>query len=358
MLNLVRFLRILTLVFVGVFGALHIAPAVACTADEISINNGATCVPSQFEMRVCNFPSNGDDFTFYVSALGTLYIDWGDGYTETKTLGNKHLNTRMDISRKFYDNQECYTIRLSGNFTQYPKKDTNYANAVISVYGGYATPEYLYGISGSLGALFPTLNNGTSATDQPLFYSAFHGATNLRGPIPATLFDGIHGNARTRMFNEMFYGCTNLDEYIPYNLFDGINNISTSNMTDIFKNDTKLATTCPPGTTQVTTGYENYWKPGTSGTAATPRVACKPDAVACDHAYNGVCPDLCSFATQLKTSTGLSFPLFANKVTSVAINIRQNGVTCYVPLEAGNGGTGSLNLTYNNTTYHAGVLDN
>lgn len=155
----------------------------------------------------------------------------------------------MDISRKFYDDQECYTIRLSGNFTQYPKKDTSYANAVISVYGGYTTPEYLYRISGCLGALFPTLSNVTFPENQPLFYSAFRGATNLRGPIPSTLFNGIHGTARTRMFNEMFYGCTNLDGYIPYNLFDGINNISTSNMTDIFKNDTKLATTCPTGTT-------------------------------------------------------------------------------------------------------------
>lgn len=124
----------------------------------------------------------------------------------------------------------------------------------------------------------------------------------------------------------------------------------------IFYNTTTLATTCPDDTTQVITGYENDWNINSSGT--TKAIACKPDAVACDHAYNGVCPDLCSFATQLKTSTGLSFPLFATKVTSVAINIRQNGVTCYVPLEAGNGGTGSLNLTYNNTTYHAGVLDN
>ena len=358
MLNFVRFLRVLIIIFISVFGAFQIAPAVACTTNEISINNGTTCVPSQFEMQVCNFPSNGDDFTFYVSALGTLYIDWGDGYTETKTLGNNILNNRMALTRKFYDTQECYTIILSGNFTQYPKKDTSYSNAVISIYGGYATPEYLYGISGSLGALFPTKNNGTSATDQPLFYASFRGATNLTGPIPAGLFDGISGTARTRMFNEMFYGCTNLDGYIPYDLFDGITNISSSNMNNIFYNDTKLDTACPTGTTQVTTGYENFWKPATSGTNSTPRVACKPDSTSCDHAYGGQCPDLCSFGTQLKTSTGLTFPLFATKVTTVAINVKQNGVTCYVPLETGNGGTGSLNLTYNNTTYHAGVLDN
>lgn len=357
MLNFVRFLRVLMIILIGVLGAFRIAPAAACTSDEITLSNNS-CVPVQFTMTVGNFPSNGADFTFYVSAVGTLYIDWGDGYVETKTLKNNNLNNRMAITRKFYDTQDTYTIRLSGNFTAYPSKDTSYSNACFSVYGGYATPEYLYGISGSLGALFPTKNNGTSATDQPLFYASFRGATNLTGPIPAGLFDGISGTARTRMFSEMFYGCTNLDGYIPYDLFDGITNISSSNMNNIFYNDTKLDTACPTGTTQVTTGYENFWKPATSGTNSTPRVACQPDSTVCDHAYGGACPDLCSFATQFRTSTGLSFPLFATKVTSVAINVKSGNVTCYVPLETGNGGSGSLNLSYNGNTYHAGVLDN
>ncbi len=356
MLNLVRFLRVLIIVFISVFGAFKIAPAVACTSDEITLSDG-TCKPVQFTMTIGNFPSDGADFTFYVSAKGKIYVDWGDGYVETKNLGNNNLNNRMGITRKFYDTQDRYTIRLSGEFDAYPTKNTSYSNAVFSLYGGYATPEYLYGISGSLGALFPTIDNGGKGK-QPMFWGAFRGCTNLKGPIPANLFSGISGAANSFMFREMFYGCTNLDGYIPYNLFDGITGLGSSHMNDIFYNDTKLATTCPTGTTQYTTGYENYWKPASSGTNSTPRVACKPDTVVCDHAYNGTCPDLCSFATELKTSSGLSFPLFATKETAVAINIRQNGVTCYVPLESGNGGSGSLNIAYNNTIYHAGILDN
>jgi hypothetical protein len=335
-------LRILTLVFVGVFGALHIAPAVACTADEITLADG-TCKPVQFTMDVTSEePSDGFDFSFSFNAKGTLYIDWGDN-SGIQTVTKNNTNNQRSVTHTFY---QTSTIRLSGEFTEYSSKNGR-SYSVIKV-----SNDYLVGIGGSLGALFPTLTNVASPGNQPLFQETFKNCTNLKGPIPAELFDGITGTARSNMFREMFAGCTQLDGYIPYNLFDGITGISSSNMNYIFNNTPALATTstgCPNRTTQVTTGYESFWNG---------HIACKPDAVACDHAYNGVCPDLCSFATQLKTSTGLSFPLFANKVTSVAINIRQNGVTCYVPLEAGNGGTGSLNLTYNNTTYHAGVLDN
>ncbi|MBQ6736334.1 MAG: hypothetical protein IJQ90_02500 [Alphaproteobacteria bacterium] len=350
MLNFARFLRVLTIICVGVFGAFRIAPAAACTVDEITLSNG-NCETAKFFMDI-EIPDDNTKFLFYIAAKGTFYIDWGDGST-TETVTRTGAS-RSQVDHKYsYDGE--YTIRIGGVATEYQNSNTSYGVSPISLYGGYATPDYLVGIRGSLGALFPTL--GTGNRYQPVFYATFRGCTALKGPIPAELFSGISGAANSYMFREMFYGCTNLDGYIPYNLFDGITGITSSHMTDIFKNDTKLATTCPTGTTVYTTGYENYWKPGTSGTSATPRVACKPDEVACDHAYNGACPDLCSWATQLKTSTGLSFPLYATKVTTVAINVRQNGITCYVPLESGNGGTGSLNLTYNGNTYHAGVID-
>ena len=359
MLNLMRFLRVPSVICIGVLGCLNTAPAFACTSDEITLSNG-NCVPAQFSMTVGGFPSDGDDFTFYVAAVGTLYIDWGDGYIETKTLSNNNLNQRMAMTRKFYDTQDAYTIRLSGNFSAYPKKNTSYSNAVFSLYGGYGTPEYLYGISGSLGALFPTLDssaNSGNSSNQPMFWGTFRGATNLKGPIPANLFTGISGTATKYMFREMFYDCTNLDGYIPYNLFDGITGLSSSHMQDIFKNDTKLATTCPTGTTQYTTGYENYWKPGTSGANATPRVACKPDAVACDHPYNGECPDLCPFASELRASNGASIPLFAERVTTHTLCVKKDNTTCYIPLENGIGGTGSLNVKNGNDIYHAGQID-
>lgn len=71
-----RFLRVPIVICIGVLGCLNTAPAFACTSDEITLSNG-NCVPAQFSMTVGGFPSDGDDFTFYVSAKGTLYIDWG-----------------------------------------------------------------------------------------------------------------------------------------------------------------------------------------------------------------------------------------------------------------------------------------
>lgn len=338
MLKFVRFLRMPALVFVGVLGAFQIAPAAACTSDEITLTDG-TCKPVQFTMTVTSTdPADGFDFSFYFNARGTLYIDWGDGSTVEQVVKDK-VNQPTLKEHRFYQKS---TIKLSGEFTEYSTK-TSRTYSVLRISDG---SEYLISIDGSLGALFPTIGNTL-----PLFYETFENCTNLKGPIPAELFDGITGTARSNMFREMFAGCTQLDGYIPYNLFDGITGISSSNMNYIFNNTPALATTstgCPTGTTQFTTGYESFWNG---------HIACKPDEVACDHAYNGACPDLCSFGSVLKTSTGLSFPLYATKVTTVAINIQQNGVTCYVPLEAGNGGSGSLNLTYNNTTYHAGVID-
>ena len=353
-----HFSRVLIVICIGVFGCLNTVPAFACTSDEITLSNG-NCVPVKFSMKVGGFPSNGDDFTFYVAAIGTLYVDWGDGNTETKTLGKNNLNSRLPVTHKFYNTQEPYTIRLGGNFSGYIAKYTNYANAVFSVYGGVANPEYLLAISGSLGALFPTLDTSVvsgNVTNSPIFYATFKNASNLKGPIPAELFNGIT-ETRSNMFRETFSGCTNLDGYIPYNLFAGISNLTTSHMTNIFYNDTKLDTVCPTGTTQVTTGYESSWKPGSTGTNATPRVACKPDAVACDHPYNGECPDLCPFASELKASNGASIPLFAERVTTHTLCVKKDNTTCYIPLENGIGGTGSLNVKNGNDIYHAGQID-
>lgn len=344
MLKFVRFLRMLALVFVGVLGAFQIAPAAACTSDEITLSDNS-CVPVKFTMRVASDdPVAGFEFEFYIAAAGTAYIDWDDGYVQTKTT----TTTASSISRRLY---KTSTIRIGGNFTEY--NSNNYAtSATFRIDDGTNNRSYLRGISGSLGALFPSINGGTTKSTQPMFYRAFKGCTNLLGPIPPELFNGISGPARQYMFTEMFSGCTKLNGYIPYNLFSSdLTGVSSANMNYMFNNDPALATKttgCPTGTTYVQSSYESFW---------SNRIACQPDTPSCDHAYNGACPDLCSFGSALKTSTGLSFPLYATKVTTVAINIQQNGVTCYVPLEAGNGGSGSLNLTYNNTTYHAGVID-
>ena len=348
MLKFVRFLRMLALVFVGVLGAFQIAPAAACTVDEITLTDG-TCVEAKFSVNITS-GKNGR-LTFYINASGTFYVDWGDG-SNVETVNNATVQ-RSQLGTHKYSTAGDYVLRIGGLATGYSSV-VNSNGSTISFYSSGSTQSMVTGISGSLGALFPTIDGGTTAETQPHFNSMFRNCSNLAGTIPENLFQGISGPATESMFEYAFSG-TKLSSYVPYNLFNGITGNPYHSMFYIFFNTTTLATTCPPNTTQVITGYENDWNINTSGT--TKAIACKPDTPSCDHAYNGACPDLCSFGSALKTSTGLSFPLYATKVTTVAINIQQNGVTCYVPLEAGNGGSGSLNLTYNNTTYHAGVID-
>lgn len=342
MLNFVHFLHALIVVFIGILGCFKTAPAVACTSDEITLSDNS-CVPAKFSMTV-NIPKKNTNFFFYIAAKGTFYVDWGNGDVESI---NSSSTTREQHSKR-YKSDGNFVVRIGGLATEY-NTTTTYAGASFSVYSaGSSNMKYVTKIEGSLGSIFPTIDGGNTTATQPHFNSAFRGCQNLVNNIPSTLFSGISGPATVSMFEYAFYG-TAFTGYIPYNLFSGITGTPTNMMYYVFNNNSTLATTCPTGTTQFITGYESSWNS---------KVACKPDEVSCDHAYNGACPDLCSFATELKTSSGLSFPLFATKETAVAINIRQNGVTCYVPLESGNGGSGSLNIAYNNTIYHAGILDN
>ena len=79
---------------------------------------------------------------------------------------------------------------------------------------------------------------------------------------------------------------------------------------------------------------------------------CKSDSV-------GLCwlverlRDLCGAGvSSLKTSGGVSFPLYSDKLTSPSICIKYNDVICYVDLEAGKA-SGMINVEYNGVVYHA-----
>ena len=56
--------------------------------------------------------------------------------------------------------------------------------------------------------------------------------------------------------------------------------------------------------------------------------------------------------SMLRTETGLSIPLFAEKYTSPAIHIGYNGGTCYADLTIGQE-INAINIKYNGTIYHA-----
>ncbi len=183
-----------------------------------------------------------------------------------------------------------------------------------------------------------------------MFRSTFSGCMGLTGTIPAGLFSGISGAPAVDMFRETFYYCSGLTGFVPPALFQGITNSGTvtNHMTDVFARATGLATKCPSCHKQYITGFEQYW---------SNRVSCEFSVGENEHIYNDVCYQDCGAGiTKIKTSTGLVFPIFSTKPTTPAINVKYNDVVCYIPLEAGDGGAGSMNILYNNETYHLGVV--
>lgn len=150
--------------------------------------------------------SDTTSFSFKIAATGEFWVDWGDG-SDVQVI-TKADNTSKTVSHT-YTTAAAYTIRMGGRATKY--YDGN-STANISFIGNTS----LASISGSLGAIFPTLSDGT----QPRFYRAFYGCANLTS-VPETLLSGVYGAPIRNMFTEMFYNCTALTE-IPAKLFSTI----------------------------------------------------------------------------------------------------------------------------------------
>ena len=160
--------------------------------------------------------SSTSSFSFNISAAGEFWVDWGDG-SDVQVI-TKASTGSQTISHT-YATAAAYDVRLGGLATAYP---TSIYTAAIS----FESTSYLTGISGSLGAIFPTLANGS----QPRFYRAFYGRSTLTGSIPENLFAGISGAPVSNMFNGTFVGCSRLTGSIPENLFAGIKGAPVSNM--------------------------------------------------------------------------------------------------------------------------------
>ena len=158
---------------------------------------------------------NTSSFEFDIGAAGNFTIDWGDGDVETI---NKTDATNTTYSHT-YDSAGEYTIGIGGEATAY---NTSTSTAAIS----FSNNKNTAGISGSLGAIFGTLSDGT----QPIFYQTFYNNTNLTGEIPADLFAGISGAPASSMFSRTFYNCSGLTGTIPENLFAGISGTPASYM--------------------------------------------------------------------------------------------------------------------------------
>nr|MBQ0091127.1 InlB B-repeat-containing protein [Candidatus Enterousia merdequi] len=130
-----------------------------------------------------------------------------------------------------------------------------------------------FALGGFTGPIPSGLFSGISgAPANSMFEYTFGECYNLTGSIPENLFAGISGEPASWMFNATFAGDRNLSGYIPAKLFSGIYqdpNIEDYGMDNVFVNS-GLATSCPQGTINYTTGFENYFN----------------DKVACQLVYN------------------------------------------------------------------------
>ena len=158
-------------------------------------------IPAVFEVTTT---SDTQNFTFNLSASGTFYVDWGDGNVEKiekTSVADEKFEHKYSVAGE-------YIIGFEGQATEY---NTNPFVPSIS----FANNKNVGGISGKLGNVLGTLDNG----NQPSFKTTFANCTNMKGEIPADLFDGIKGQTWDYMFSQLFDGCSGLTGNIPEDLF-------------------------------------------------------------------------------------------------------------------------------------------
>ena len=309
--------------------AMNIAIAVACTSTQIEIDN--ECIDQKFTIKTTNLAADttfkfvlSAAGTFYVD-----WGDNSPVQTITRTNDTTPTEYYHDYVSGGVKTIKFAGLATGYNTTTYNNdKDSSGAairfaatNANISTNTG-GTPYLIAELGGSIGSVFPTLGNNnnqipiffdlcqectalttissdlfsgvtgaknnmfrgifdkcSSLTTLPatlfgdisgsasnMFRSAFYECSSLT-TLPAGLFSGING-AQDYMFKWTFAGTTGFTGYIPATLFDGLHGENaTELMLNIFANGSGLATSCPSGTQQVTTGYESYW---------SSKVACAP----------------------------------------------------------------------------------
>ena len=171
---------------------------------------------------------------FHMSAKGKFYVDCGDGgtlkyeYTQgtkvyTGTIADKTISRSdtKDVSYHCEWSKGVHTIKFGGLATGYSVDSTTPTISFSSDSSDVAS------IHGSLGAIFPTLNDVPSGlSKQPRFYETFRGCSRLTS-LPtdsngiSILFSGISGTPVHNMFSHTFYGCSGLTS-LPSDLFNGI----------------------------------------------------------------------------------------------------------------------------------------
>ena len=221
----------------------------ACNNDEIFeyVNGIASCIPAKFTVTTTNLNINENtEFKFNLSAKGTFYVDCGTDGTLSGTGAVDNTITRGNTTNALYTctytTGGVKTIKFAGVATAYSTSNTV---AAISFYTN-ATPGLVGEISGSLGAMFPTL--GSTNGLQPRFYNTFYNCTNMTGSIPSGLFTGISGAPATYMFGATFQNCSGLTGSIPSGLFGNLSGAPAKFMFSYtFRNCSGLTGSIPSG---------------------------------------------------------------------------------------------------------------
>ena len=239
--KIVRNIFVAICMYVTVFTGVSWADTI-CTDGKYynpKLDSCVTCETPGFTITTNNMSANFK-FSFTMSAKGSFVVDWGDG-TPAETINR--TDTAAQEYPHTYTTAGVREIKFCGMATEYNTATGDNVVAAISFYrasgGGLSaiTPTQIVSVSGSLGAVFPTLGDG--ANQQPRFRSTFQNASNLT-TISATLFNGVTGSA-DGMFRSTFDKCSSLKE-IPYGLFAGASGGAANMFRSTFYTCTALKT--------------------------------------------------------------------------------------------------------------------
>ena len=191
--------------------------ATLAAADTVATNTAIDTLVKAPPFTITTTP-NTSSFSIIIGAAGNFTIDWGDGQSEVIT--DKPIRA-ITYSHTYTTSGE-YEIKLSGRATDYSdaKIDMGTGAGLVPTFaltdplGGSVIATNVAKISGSLGKIFPTMDDGAN----PNFFGTFMMAPITE--IPADLFAGIRGAPAEMMFFGTFYGSAITS--IPADLFAGI----------------------------------------------------------------------------------------------------------------------------------------
>ena len=199
--------------------------ATLAAADTVATNTAIDTLVKAPTFTITTTPGTSS-FSMIIGAAGNFTIDWGDGQSDVIT--DKPIGTTT-YSHTYTTSGE-YEIKLTGRATDYSdaKIDMGTGAGLVPTFaltdplGGSVIATNVAKISGSLGKIFPTMDDGSN----PNFIYTFAMAPITE--IPADLFAGIRGAPAEYMFSGTFIG-TAITE-IPADLFAGIRGAPAAGM--------------------------------------------------------------------------------------------------------------------------------